>query len=82
MFRGDAVYFLNKSLNPEAINMNPFSSIFKLMELSELEIFVLEDAIKKAGLERLDLIDYDNLRVISKRELAMLINNADASFRF
>ena len=82
ILRGDAVYFLSKSLNPEAVNMDPFSSIFKLIKLADLEIFVLEDSLKKAGLERSDLIDHKYLRVIGTKKLAKFIQNSDASFKF
>ena len=65
IFMGDAVCFLNKNLDPLALNMDPFTDILRLIELSNLEIYVLEEDLKGAGLNRSDLIQHDNLKIIS-----------------
>lgn len=82
VFMGDAVYFLNKDSNPKAVNMEPFSEIIKLLELSKLKIYVLKEALELAGLERSDLIPYDKLKLVSANEISQFILKSDASFRF
>jgi len=52
----DAVYFLDKHLNPDALNMEKFTNIIRLIELSELEIYLHDEALKIAGIESTDLI--------------------------
>ena len=82
VFRGDAVLFLNKNLKPEAINMDSIVPILRLMELADIEIYVLEGSLERAGLTRSELIPYENLKVIKEKDLANLILKAEASFRF
>ena len=81
-FRGDAVFFLSKGLNPEAINMDPITPILRLMGLANIEIYVLEDSLQRAGLSHSDLIAYENLKIINEKDIASLILNSEVSFRF
>ena len=82
IFIGDAVYFLNKNLNPEALNLNGFSNIMRLIELSDLEIYVLDEALEAADMDHSDLISNDNLKIVNAKELSNLILDADMSFKY
>ena len=78
----DAIYFLNQNLNPEALNMNDFANIIRLIELSDLEIYVHDDALKVAGIESIDLILSDNVNVVDTKRISQLILEADMSFKY
>ncbi len=82
VYRDDAVYFLSKSLEPEAVNMDPITPTIRLMELSDIEVYALKESLDRAGLNRSDLIGYDNLEIINEKELANFILNSEATFRF
>lgn len=82
IFIGDAVYFLNKNLNPEALNLNGFSNIMRLIELSDLEIYVLNEALEAADMGHSDLISNDNLKIVNAKEISNLILEADMSFKY
>ena len=82
IFMGDAVYFLNKNLNPEALNLKPFSNIMRLIELSDLEIYILDQALEVADMDQSDLLTYDNLHVINIQKVSDLILEADISFKY
>ncbi|MFX1574335.1 MAG: DsrE family protein [Promethearchaeota archaeon] len=82
IFLRDAIYFLSKSLNPEALGMDPFTNIMRLIELSDLEIYVHDEALESAGLKRSDLISYDNLKVVNIKKISQLILEADMSFKY
>ena len=82
IFMGDAVYFLNKNLNPEALNINSFSNIMKLIELSDLEIYIPIEALKAADMEYSDLISSDNIKIVNTKEISNLILKADMSFKY
>ncbi|MDX1798081.1 MAG: hypothetical protein R3255_05485, partial [Candidatus Lokiarchaeia archaeon] len=69
-------------LAPEALNMNNFDNILRLIELSELEIYAHNEAIENLGLEFSDLILHDNIKVVDIKEIAQLILNADMSFKY
>ncbi len=78
----DAVYFLSKTLNPEALNVDNFTNIFRLIELSELEIYLHDDALKTAGIEITDIILEENTKIVGLQEISRLISEADMSFKY
>jgi sulfur relay (sulfurtransferase) DsrF/TusC family protein len=78
----DAVHFLRNNLNPKAINADSFDNIMKLIEYSEIEIFVHDDALKKAGMEREDLVENENLQVVDIKKISQLISDTDMSFKY
>jgi sulfur relay (sulfurtransferase) DsrF/TusC family protein len=78
----DAVYFMHKNLNPGALNMDKLTNIMRLIELSELEIFLHDVALKIAGIESSDLVLTDNLKIIGTQEISQLILDADMSFKY
>ncbi|MFX1409946.1 MAG: DsrE family protein [Promethearchaeota archaeon] len=79
---GDAIYFLNKALNPEILNFDNYSNIIKLIEFSELEIYVLDKALEIAGIKQSDLISYNNINVVNINEISKLILEADICFKY
>ncbi len=82
VFMGDAVYLLNKDVKPEAIGMDPLDEIIEIADLSDLELYVVDQALEDAGMTATDLIEYENLKIITIDEVVDLIENADTSFRF
>jgi len=78
----DAIYFLNKNLEPESLNMNSFDNILRLIELSELEIYVHDEAMRNLGIDISDLILQDNIKIVDIKEIAQLVLNADMSFKY
>lgn len=82
IFTGDAVYLLNKNANPEAVGMDSFDEVMEIADLSDLELYVLDQALQDAGMSTDDLVEYENLKVITVDEVVDLIENADTSFRF
>ncbi len=82
IFMGDSVYFLSKKFDPEKVNRDAPSNIFRLMELSDLDIFVLDSALEVAGIKDSDLIDYDNVKVATMKEISQLILKADVTYRY
>ena len=78
----DAVYFLDKNLNPKALNMDEFTNVFRLIELSELEIYIHDEALELAGIEPSDLILEDNISIVDISKISELIIEADMSFKY
>ncbi|MFX1454602.1 MAG: DsrE family protein [Promethearchaeota archaeon] len=79
---GNAVYLFNKSCNPEAVGMDSLEEVLEMVDLSDLEVYIIESALKEAGMSKEDLIEYENLKVINYDELVELIESADTTFRF
>lgn len=82
VFMQDAIYFLNKNLNPQALNFDLVDNIMRLIELSDLEIYVHDKALKVAGMENSDLIQNENLQVVDYEKISELIIEADMSFKY
>lgn len=82
IFTGDAVYLLNKNANPKAVGMDSFDEIMEIADLSDLELYILDQSLQDAGMSTDDLVEYENLKVITVDEVVDLIENADTSFRF
>ena len=79
---GDAVYLLNKNAKPEVIGMDSLDEVMEIADLSDLELYVVDQALKDAGMSADDLVEYENLKIITIDEVVDLIENADTSFRF
>ncbi|MFX1387814.1 MAG: DsrE family protein, partial [Promethearchaeota archaeon] len=75
----DAIHFLNKNLKPEILKMDDFENIKRLMELSELEILVHDEALEIAGMKSSDLILKDNVKIVDTRKISQLISEANVS---
>jgi sulfur relay (sulfurtransferase) DsrF/TusC family protein len=82
IFMGDSVYFLSKNFNPEILNMESMDSIYRMLELSDIKIFVLNSALNHAGISQNDLIDFDMVNVATLKEISNYISHADAIFRY
>lgn len=82
VFTGDAVYLLNKNAKPEAIGMDSLEEIMEIADLSDLELYVVDKALNDAGMTIDDLVEYENLKIITTDEVVDLIDKADTSFRF
>jgi sulfur relay (sulfurtransferase) DsrF/TusC family protein len=82
VFMGDSVYFLSKNFDPEKVNMDVPSNIFRMMELSDLDVYVLDSALEIAGLKQSDLVDFDNVKVVNNKEISKFILDADVTYRY
>lgn len=82
VFMKDALYFLSQKLDPEAIGVDSLINIMRLIELSELELYVHDTAMGEAGMVRSDLLPIDNIKVVSIEEISQLILDADMSFKY
>jgi len=82
VFIGDSVYFLSKNFDPEKVNMENPSNIFRMMELSDFEVYALDSALEIAGIEPSDLIDFDNVKIASWKEISAFILEADVFYRY
>ena len=78
----DAVYFLSQNLNPDAIKVDHFTNIMRLIELSELDIYVHDEALEVAGMDSSDLISGDNIQVVNIEKISELVAEADVSFKY
>jgi len=82
VFRGDAVLTVSKTLDPTILGMDSYAEHLEMAELSDLELYVVEEDLNAIGLESTDLIEYELLNVIPLSQVAELILNADSTFRF
>ena len=79
---GDAVYFLNRKMDAKALKVDEFTNILRLIELSDLEIYVHDEALEIAGLDQSDLLAIDSIKIVDIKEISRLILEADMSFKY
>ncbi len=69
-------------MNPDALQVDHFENIMRLIDLSGLEIYVHDEAMGEAGMVRSDLLPIENIKVVSIEEISQLILDADMSFKY
>jgi sulfur relay (sulfurtransferase) DsrF/TusC family protein len=82
VFMKDSIYFLSKNLNPDALKVDHFTNIMRLIELSDLEIYVHDKALEDAGMVVSDLMPSDNIKVVNIEKISELIAEANMSFKY
>ena len=82
IFMGDSVYIFGKSFNPEKINMDSIDNIFHMLELSDIDVYILDSALINAGLSIDDLIKLENINIVSLKEISEYILKADVTYKF
>jgi sulfur relay (sulfurtransferase) DsrF/TusC family protein len=82
IFLEESVYFLDKKITPESIKVDSIDNIIRLIELSDLEIYVHDEALKTAGLEVKDLIQNENIKVVDMEIISKLILDAEMCFKY
>jgi hypothetical protein len=54
----------------------------RLINLSDLEVFIHDEALNNAGLTATDLLPIETLKIVSFEEISQIISNADMSFKY
>ncbi len=78
---GDAVLLMAKDADPTAVKQDTTNSVMEMADLSDLEIYVVKEALVDAGLHQDNLRSYAKLKVVSQAELASMIAEAATTFR-
>jgi sulfur relay (sulfurtransferase) DsrF/TusC family protein len=82
VFRGDAALTMRKSTDPTKVGMDSYAEHLEMAELSDLELFVVEEDLKTRGLTKDDLVEYELLKVVSLADVSEMIQTAETTFRF
>jgi sulfur relay (sulfurtransferase) DsrF/TusC family protein len=78
----DAVYFMDKHINPKILKMDDYTNILRLIDLSGIEIYIHDEALKLTGIDLSDLVLKDNVKIVDISEISELIIEADMSFKY
>ncbi|MFW9821765.1 MAG: DsrE family protein [Candidatus Thorarchaeota archaeon] len=78
----DAVYFLSKNIDPNALQVDHFKNMMRLIDLSDLEIYVHDEALQIAGMGVSDLVSSDNIKVVNIEKISELIAEANMTFKY
>ncbi len=84
IFCGDAVLFLNKKINAtttSGIKMDTLDETLEMIQLTELQIAVIQEDLEIRGLIPEDLPEMDNLKIISESEVSKIIQEFDCVFK-
>ncbi|MEX2684988.1 MAG: DsrE family protein [Candidatus Sigynarchaeota archaeon] len=78
---GDAVLLMAKDADPTAVKQDTINSVMEMADLSDLEIYVVKEALGDAGLQQDDLRSYAKLKIVSQAELSSMVAGAATTFR-
>ncbi len=65
---------------PEEIHMGNLSKAIAPMIEFEVSVYVIKESLDERGINEDELIENDEIKIISKVELSKLIAEADATF--
>lgn len=82
IFIGDSVLLLSKKYNPKAVNMDVDSNIFRMLDLADMEVYVLNTALEDLGMQESDLIEDGNIQVVNIKELVDIFLKADTIYNY
>jgi sulfur relay protein TusC/DsrF len=80
IFMDDAVYTMLKGQMPEEIHMGKLSKAIDPMIDFEVSVYIIKESLEERGISESELIENDEIKLISKGELSKLIVEADATF--
>jgi len=78
---GDAVMLMAKAADPKAVDQDTIDNAMEMAELSDLEIYVVKEALADAGIQQDDLRPYAKLSIVSQAELASMVAETATTFR-
>ena len=82
VFIDDSVLILSKKFNPKAVNLDENSNIFRMLDLADIDVYALDEAMRNLSIEESDLLEYDNIHVINVKELSEIILEADIIYNY
>ena len=82
VFIDDSVLILSKKFNPKAVNLDENSNIFRMLDLADIDVYALDEAMRNLSIEETDLLEYDNIHVINVKELSEIILEADIIYNY
>jgi len=80
VFMDDSCFTLLKGQEPEGIHMGDLSKAISPMIEFEVSVYVVKESLEERGIKEEELIENDEIKLISKTELSKLITEADVTF--
>jgi len=80
VFIDDGVYALLKNQDPLGAGLEPIVVWLKLLESNKVPMKVIRESLVERGIKESDLEKFQNLDVISKKQLSELIPNYSSIF--
>ncbi|NMC08354.1 MAG: hypothetical protein GYA24_24315 [Candidatus Lokiarchaeota archaeon] len=78
---GDGVLLMAKAADPKAVEQDTIDSAMEMAELSDLEIYIVKEALADAGMQQEDLRSYARLNIVSQAEFSSMVSEATTTFR-
>jgi sulfur relay (sulfurtransferase) DsrF/TusC family protein len=78
---GDAVLFMKRNLDNNVLGMDSLEDGIEMADLSDLPVMLMREDMIERGMSESDLIDYENITIISKDEIASEMGSYSTVFR-
>ena len=80
VFMDDAVFTLLKGQKPHEIHMGDLGKGIRGMINFDVKVYVIKESLEERGLTEHDLVENNEIQLVSKKELSKLIAESDATF--
>lgn len=80
-FMGDAVLTMKNNLQAEQIGMDSMEEALEMADLTDMEVILIKEDMDTRGMKKEDVIEYENVSIISIKELNTVISQFDATFK-
>lgn len=80
IFMDDAVYTMVKGQAPQDIHMGNLSKGISGMIGFGVKVYVIKESLHERGITEQELIENDEIQLISKKELSKLITESEVTF--
>lgn len=80
-FMGDAVLTMKNNLHAEQIGIDSMEEALEMADLTEMEVFLIKEDMDIRGMKKEDVIEYENVSVISIKEFSDVISQFDTVFK-
>lgn len=81
IFIDDGVFVALSGQEPKDLGLPPIDPAYKMLVNLNVNLYVLEEALKERGISKEDLIDID-YKLINRSEMARLISEGDFTLSF
>jgi sulfur relay (sulfurtransferase) DsrF/TusC family protein len=81
VFLGDGVLTMKNNLNAEQIGMDSLEEAMEMADLTDMGIILIKEDMETRGMKKEDIVEYENVSIISNNELSETISEFDTVFK-
>lgn len=80
-FMGDAVLSMRNNLKAEQIGLDSLEEALEMADLTDMEIILIKEDMNERGLKKEDIVEYENVSIVSIKDFSDIIKEFDTVFK-